>query len=329
MVLLRLSLLGALAPGKRISVFFIMGTPMQTFNSLVARAIPFIPRALVQKISRRYIAGDDLAHALARVQKLNAQGFCATLDILGETVSTQQQAAELADAYTEVLHAVAAQGLKAQISIKPSALGLLLDEQLCERLTRQILEAAERHSNAVCIDMEDVSCTQKEIALFQSLKAHHPHVSLALQAYLLRTYQDLELLVGDRNSLRICKGIYLEDPHHLVPAAWNNRSAINPHFLHHVTRGLEAGSFVAIATHDAALIEQVVAWVQHKGIERDRFEFQMLLGVCEPLRDRLLAMGFSVRIYVPFGKDWYGYSTRRLKETPRIAGHVARALIGL
>ncbi len=302
---------------------------MQLLDTLVARAIPLIPRALIQRISRRYIAGNTLAQALVRVQQLNAQGFSATLDVLGETVLTLQQAQATAAAYIEVLDAIQAQGLQANISIKPSALGLLLDAQQCEQLAARILDCAEHHQNTLCMDMEDVSCTQKEIDLFLRLKARSGNIALALQAYLQRTYDDIEPLVRDASSLRICKGIYLEDSSHLVKGAWNDRSAINGHFLKHVARCFAAGSFVGIATHDAALIGQVIALVRRDGIDRSRFEFQMLLGVCEPLRDKLLAMGFKVRVYVPFGEDWYGYSTRRLQENPRIAGHIAKALIGL
>ena len=289
---------------------------MQLFNTLVARAIPFIPRAVIQKISRRYIAGDTLAEAIARVQQLNAQGFCVTLDVLGETVSTAQQAENTASDYIDLLEAIAAHRLRANISIKPSSLGLLLDMQQCERLAERILETAERHKNSACIDMEDINCTEKEIDLFTRLKGRHNNVGLALQAYLKRTYKDIELLVRETSTLRICKGIYVEDRSHLVSGSWNDRSAINKHFLDHVMRCFNAGSFVGVATHDAALIEQVIALARHNAIDRTRFEFQMLLGVCEPLRDKVLGMGFSVRIYVPFGKDWYGYSTRRLNENP-------------
>lgn len=302
---------------------------MQILNTLAVRAIPWVPRALIHKISRRYIAGSTLDAALVRVRQLNAQGFPVTLDILGETVSHLQQAQATAEGYIEVLDAIAAHGVQADISIKPSALGLLLDEAQCELMARRVLDAAARHGNSVCMDMEDVRCTQKEIDLFTRLKARSGNIGLALQAYLRRTYQDLEPLLREASTLRICKGIYAEDRAHLVDNAWNDRRAINGHFLQHVERCFDAGSFVGIATHDAALIGQIIERVHRKGVDPARFEFQMLLGVCEPLRDQLRHRGFSVRIYVPFGEDWYGYSTRRLKENPRIAGYVAKALIGL
>ena len=301
---------------------------MQLINTLVAHTIPWIPRALVQKISRRYIAGDDLAQAVVRIRQLNAQGFSVTVDVLGETVSTLQQADNTACEYQHLLEAIHDHGLDATISVKPTALGLLLDKPACERRLTHIVESAAHHRTAVCIDMEDVSCTQMEIDLFSQIKARYSNVSLALQAYLRRTYQDIELLLRHGNSLRICKGIYLEERSHLVDEALRDRSAINPHFLAHVTRCFDTGVFVGAATHDAVLVEQIVALARGRGIDSAKFEFQMLLGVCEPLRDRLLGMGFQVRIYVPYGKDWYGYSTRRMKENPRIAGHVARAVFG-
>lgn len=299
---------------------------MQLLNTLVARAIPWIPRALVQKISRRYIAGDSLAEAVVRIRQLNAQGYSATVDVLGETASTLQQAQSTAEEYLRVLHAIQAHQLDATISVKPTAMGLWLDLPQCEQLLERILDSATHHASAVCMDMEDVRCTQAEIDLFQRLKARHGKLSLALQSYLRRTDQDLETLLGDKSELRICKGIYREDPSHLVDGAHHDRSAINPHFLRHIARCFEVGVFVAIATHDAELIDQTIALAHRNGVDPSMFEFQMLLGVCEPLRDQLRKKGFGVRIYVPYGKDWYGYSTRRLKENPRIAGHIVKAL---
>jgi len=302
---------------------------MQFMNTLVAHAIPWIPRALVQKISRRYIAGDDLAQAVERIRQLNAQGLRVTVDVLGETVSTPQQAENTAGEYGQVLEAIQHHGLDATISVKPTALGLLLDRQECERKLEHLVQSAAGCNTAVCIDMEDASCTQMEIELYSRIKARHSNVGLALQAYLRRTSQDIEPLLREGSQLRICKGIYLEERSHLVDQAWSDRRAINPHFLAHIARCFDTGTFVGVATHDAALVEQVIALARGRSIGPARFEFQMLLGVCEPLRDRLLGMGFQVRIYVPYGKDWYGYSIRRMKENPRIAGHVTRAMIGI
>jgi proline dehydrogenase len=160
---------------------------MQLLNTVVAYAIPWIPRALIHKISRRYIAGDSLAEAVVRIRRLNAQGYSVTVDVLGEAVSTLEQAQSTADEYIRVLEAIHAHGLDATISVKPTAIGMLLDMPQCEQMLERILESAQAHKSAVCMDMEDVSCTQREIDLFQGLTTRHDNLSLALQAYLQRT----------------------------------------------------------------------------------------------------------------------------------------------
>lgn len=300
------------------------------FNTAVARAIAHVPRPLVQKISRRYIAGASIAEAVVRVQALNAQGFTATIDVLGEVTRDLAQAQQTADEYRGVLDAIHHHGLRANISVKPSALGLLLDAQQCETHIAALATAARQHGNFVRMDMEDLQCTQAEIDLLQRLKADgHGNTGLALQAYLKRTYQDIEPLLGSHNNLRLCKGIYVEDKAHLVEGARHDRHAINSHFLHHVERCLDTGTFVAVATHDEALIEQVIAAARRRGgnTAPSELEFQMLLGVCEPLRDRLRDRGYPVRIYVPYGQDWHGYSIRRLKENPQLAGYLLKAAL--
>jgi proline dehydrogenase len=300
------------------------------FNTAMARAIAHVPRPLVQKISRRYIAGASIAEAVVRVQALNAQGFTATIDVLGEVTRDLAQAQQTADEYRGVLDAIHHHGLRANISVKPSALGLLLDAQQCETHIAALATAARQHGNFVRMDMEDLQCTQAEIDLLQRLKADgHGNTGLALQAYLKRTYQDIEPLLGRHNNLRLCKGIYVEDKAHLVEGARHDRHAINSHFLHHVERCLDTGTFVAVATHDEALIEQVIAAARRRGgnTAPSGLEFQMLLGVCEPLRDRLRDRGYPVRIYVPYGQDWHGYSIRRLKENPQLAGYLLKAAL--
>jgi proline dehydrogenase len=301
---------------------------MSLFNTLVASTIPLAPHALIRKVSRRYIAGDTVADAIKRVAALNAAGFSATVDVLGETVRSLSQADNTTCEYLKVLDAIGCDGLRANVSVKPTALGLFLDEAQCERNLERLLEAARVHSIFVRIDMEDASCTQREIDLLQRLKRRgYSNVGLVLQAYLKRTDNDIASLLGASENLRICKGIYVEDREHLIEGAWNDRRAINPHFLHQVARCFDSGTFVGIATHDEELVDQVIALARSQRIARTAFEFQMLLGVRENLRDRLLAEDYAVRVYVPYGKDWYGYSMRRIKENPSIAGHLLRALL--
>lgn len=301
---------------------------MSLFNTLMASAIALAPRALVRKISRRYIAGDTVVDAIERVAALNAAGFAATVDVLGETTESLPQADTTTREYLNVLEAIAREGLRANISVKPTALGLLLDEAHCERNLERLLDAAKAYSIFVRMDMEDTSCTQRETDLLLRLRSRgYGNVGLVLQAYLKRTDVDIASLLGVRENLRICKGIYVEDREHLVEGAWQDRRAINPHFLRHVASCFDSGTFVGVATHDEELVDEVTALARRRQVPPTAFEFQMLLGVRESLRDRLLKEGYAVRIYVPYGKDWYGYSMRRIKENPRIAGYLLRALL--
>ncbi|MBN3786595.1 L-proline dehydrogenase [Burkholderia sp. Ac-20353] len=300
---------------------------MRILNAMAARAIPFIPRSLIRKISCRYIAGATLADALNRVRSLHAAGYLTTLDVLGETASSPAEVEAVTREYLALIDALHVDGVRTELSIKPSALGLLFDDAGCKTQVLRILDVATRYGVTACIDMEDVNCTQRSLDLFAEAQVAGADVGIALQAYLKRTYADIVPLQRRMSRLRICKGIYAEADEHLVSGASRDRRAINEHFLAHVSSALRAGSFVGIATHDEELIESLIAWIRREQIDPGRFEFQMLLGVCESLRERLRSMGFQVRVYVPYGHDWHGYSTRRIKENPRIAGYVLRALL--
>ncbi|MFM0597888.1 proline dehydrogenase family protein [Paraburkholderia dilworthii] len=300
---------------------------MRILNTMAARAIPFVPRSLIRKISRRYIAGETLDDACARIQSLDAAGFRTTVDVLGESASSFDQAESMTRDYLDLVDVLGANNMRTELSIKLTALGLHLDEDACMKRVSTILRAAAPYGISACIDMEDVSCTQKTLDAFLRLEADGYPVGIALQAYLTRTNEDMVPLQARKSRLRICKGIYAEANEHLVDGASKDRAAINAHFVRHVSSAIEAGSFVAITTHDAQLIDALIDWLQREQVDRSRFEFQMLLGVCEPLRDGLLAQGFNVRVYVPYGHDWYGYSTRRIKENPRIAGYILAAMI--
>ncbi|KAG8150109.1 L-proline dehydrogenase [Burkholderia catarinensis] len=300
---------------------------MRIFNTMAARAIPLVPRSLIRKISRRYIAGETLSDACTRIQALHAAGFRTTVDVLGETASSTGQAESMTRDYLDLVQTLGAKNEPAELSIKLTALGLHLDEDACIARISTILRAAAARGISSCIDMEDVSCTQKTLDAFRKLEADGYAVGIALQAYLTRTNNDIVPLQARKSRMRICKGIYAEGSEHLVDGASTDRAAINAHFVRHVSSAILAGSFVGIATHDAQLIDTLTNWLQRERIDMSRFEFQMLLGVCEPVRDALLAQGFNVRVYVPYGHDWYGYSTRRIKENPRIAGYILAAMI--
>jgi len=300
---------------------------MRILNTMAAHAIPLVPRSLIRKISRRYIAGEALCDARTRIRALHMAGFRTTVDVLGEIASSSDQAESMARDYLDLIEALGADNESAELSIKLTALGMHLDEDACMARVSVILRSAAAHGLSACIDMEDIHCTQKTLDAFSTLEANGYTIGIALQAYLRRTDDDIVPLLARRSRLRICKGIYAEASEHLVDGASRDRRAINAHFARHVSHAIQAGSFVGIATHDARLIDSLTHWLQRERIDRSRFEFQMLLGVCEPLRDTLLAQGFNVRVYVPYGRDWYGYSTRRIKENPRIAGYILAAMI--
>ncbi|CAB3759165.1 L-proline dehydrogenase [Burkholderia sp. MSh2] len=300
---------------------------MRILNAMAARAIPLVPRSLIRRISRRYIAGETLRDALARVQALHAAGFRTTVDVLGESAISSDQAESMTRDYLDLVETLGMANEPAELSIKLTALGLHLDEDACMARVAAILRSAAEHGLGACIDMEDIGCTRKTLDAFAKLEADEYAIGIALQAYLTRTHDDIVPLLARKSRMRICKGIYAEADEHLVDGASRDRAAINAHFARHVSSAIQAGSFVGIATHDAQLIDMLTTWLKRERIDRSRFEFQMLLGVCEPARDALLAEGFNVRVYVPYGRDWYGYSIRRIKENPRIAGYVLRAAI--
>lgn len=233
-----------------------------------------------------------------------------TVDVLGEIATNPPQVPGKAAEYIKVLQAIHAQGLNAGVSIKPAALGLLLDLPQCEHFFADILEVVQRYQLPVCTHMKDVAYTQMEIDLFTRLRQGGKHLSLAIQACLQRSYGDIEQSSPMKSRLRICKGIYVEDHPHLRADSWQSRCAVDSHLLHHLNRCFDERVFVEIAFHDEALIEQVIALAGRRAIAPAQFKFQMLLGVCETSRDRLLMRGFSARIYLPCSDNWYAYSIR-------------------
>lgn len=299
---------------------------MRIFDKAVAHAVPLIPHVIVKRISRRYIAGATLEDALAVIERLNASGFAVTLDVLGETAVTPTEADSMAESYLSAIDGLGAHALDVELSIRPTALHLLADRQACETRLRRILDRATSHGIDACLDMEDTRCTQLELDLLGRVKTQHRRLGIAVQAYLERTYSDLDDLLKTQGRVRVCKGIYAEDDADLVDDAALDRKAINRHFANHVLRCFKAGVFTSVATHDEALIEDIVTLIKQNSIAPTSLEFQVLSGVCGPIRDRLRDMGFPVRVYVPFGADWYGYSVRRLKENPRVAGYVLRSM---
>jgi proline dehydrogenase len=295
------------------------------FDRLVVGTLPLVPRFLVRRVASRYVAGEKLDDALATVRALAAEGAMATLDILGESVTREEQAEATRDQYLRTIDAVAASGLNANVSVKPTAVGLAIDPALALRNCTEICARAARHGMFVRFDMEDSPYTDATLQLVLALKEKFPAVGAVIQAYLKRSLRDLDRLIAARMNVRICKGIYVEPR----TIAWKERPTVIDSFCSLVEKHLSAGCYVGIATHDETCVERALATIDRLKLGPDRYEFQMLLGVDPVLRRGLLGAGHKLRVYVPFGGDWYAYSTRRLKENPSIARHVIRATLGL
>jgi proline dehydrogenase len=274
----------------------------------------------VRRISDRYIAGTTLDDAEACVSRLNARGMMATVDVLGEEVRDRGEAEAIASAYVEVLAAIERERLDANVSVKPTALGLKVDAGLCRSLFEQIVADARDRGSFVRIDMEDSSTTDATLALYRELRAAgFDNVGVVLQAYLRRTAGDVAALADLTPNVRLCKGIYNEP----AELAFKDPDQIRASFARLLGTLLDGGSYVGIATHDEWLLKRALEQVVRRKLERDRYEFQMLLGVREERRDALVRAGHRLRVYVPFGRQWYAYSLRRLQENPSIAGYIA------
>jgi proline dehydrogenase len=297
------------------------------FDRAIVRVLPAVPKPVVRRVSSRYIAGTELTDARRVVAELNAAGKMATVDVLGEEIASTVEAKAIADEYVAALEAFEQDGLDANVSVKPTALGLKLGYDICKRNVERVIAAAEPTNRFVRIDMEDSSTTDDTLRLYRELRADgHGRIGPVLQASLRRTVDDAAALGGA--SVRLCKGIYIE------PEAiqFRDDDEVRAAFMRALETLLDGGCYAAIATHDDRLVDESLRVIDERGLGRDEYEFQMLLGVRPELGDRLVAAGHRLRIYVPYGRQWYEYSVRRLQENPKIAGYVAgdlgRSLIG-
>ncbi len=298
---------------------------MSLFDRLVVSTIPLVPRALVGRVASRYVAGETLDDALRVVSGLAAEGAMATLDVLGESVTRREQTAAARDLYLKTLEAIAASGLPANVSVKPTALGLAIDPALARENLSAICRKAGEHGTFVRLDMEDSPYTESTLRLALELKAEYPNVGVVLQAYLRRSLADLDRCIAAKMNVRICKGIYVERRE----IAWKDHDVVVRNFAAMVDKHLSAGCYAAIATHDESCVQAALATIDRLKAPPERYEFQMLLGVDPLLRKILLGGGHRLRVYVPYGRDWYAYSTRRLKENPSVARHIVNATLGL
>lgn len=299
---------------------------LNILDRAVAEAVPRLPRTVVRQVAKRYISGESLESALHITKKLNAAGMTTTLDYLGENITHPSEASIALTVYRQALHEIKARGLGGNISIKLTSFGLRLDARRCLENVRELVAEAGRCGLFVRIDMEDSSTTSSTLSIYRDLRrAGLDNVGVVLQASMRRSEADARELARLGARVRVCKGIYREPPE----IAFQRREEISRNFLSLVDFLLAQGCHVAIATHDALLVEATRKMLEARGGCRGQYEYQMLLGVTERLRARVVSLGHPLRVYVPFGKDWYAYSVRRLRENPQIAGHVFRALLGM
>jgi proline dehydrogenase len=297
-----------------------MPRPLALVDRAIVRVLPAVPRPIVRKISGRYIAGTDLADACRVVKRLNAEGKLATIDVLGEEISTRRETLDIVRAYHDVFEAIEREQLDSNVSVKLTGLGLNLAYELCSANLEKVVRHAAESGNFVRIDMEDSSCTSDTLRMYRDLReAGLDNVGVVLQAYLRRTIRDIRELAPLKPNVRLCKGIYVEPP--LI--AYRDFDEVRANFVRALRELLRAGSYVGIATHDKWLISEGLRLVAEHGLARDQYEVQMLLGVSESAADRLVRDGHRLRVYVPFGDHWYSYSVRRLQENPKIAGYIA------
>jgi proline dehydrogenase len=279
-----------------------------------------MPKKVVWLFSKKYIAGTTLESALDVVKVLNSKGIHATLDVLGEAVRNKEEAVIAKNHAMEALNSIVEEKLLANLSIKPTQMGLSIDKDFAYEQILELVKRANELNNFIRIDMEDSPYTDSTIEIYKRIFEQYANVGIVLQSYLKRTYNDTVILNKIGTNYRICKGIYIEPP----TIAYKDKQVIRDNYMNVLETMLKNGNYVGIATHDKYLIEKSYELIKQLNIPKDKFEFQMLLGVREDLRDKINNDGYKIRIYVPFGKDWYAYSIRRLQENPQLAGHIVK-----
>lgn len=295
---------------------------MKLFNKVLVPAIQILPKGIVRVFANKYIAGDKVSDAVNTVKALNTKKFMATVDVLGESISDKNEAVKSKDENIEVLDEINKNNLDCNLSIKLTMLGLNIDYNLCKSLVTEILEKAKSVNRFVRIDMEDSSVTESTIRIFEEVRKNFSDVGIVIQAYLKRSEKDILRLTESKANFRICKGIYVESE----DIAFKDADEIRKNFLKILRLSFERKAYCGIATHDEYLIRESVNMIKEMGLKNTDYEFQMLLGVRENLRDGALEKGHRMRIYVPFGERWYEYSIRRFKENPNIAGQVLKSI---
>jgi proline dehydrogenase len=297
---------------------------MNAINQLILSVIQLLPKPLVKRFALRYIAGEELDDAVRVVKMINSKKMMATMDVLGENVSNREESLTAVRECEAVLHSINENDLDANLSIKLTQFGLKIDDELCYSNVKRLLQIASRYNNFVRIDIEDSSTTSATLKLYERLRSDgFEKMGVVIQANMRRSLEDVRRLIPLKANIRLCKGAYLEPE----PIALQERGEIRLNFLKLLKVLLEGKCYVGIATHDDFLTKGTYQYIQEMNLQKSDYEFQMLYGVRSKLRDKIVADGHRLRIYVPFGQSWYAYSMRRFKENPQIVRYIFRALI--
>src|SRR3989339_388853 len=294
------------------------------FNQIIVKMMPIVPKGIIHQVAKRYIAGDELSDAVRVSKELHSNGGAmTTVDVLGEFVTTTEQALLEKEECSKVLDAIKINNLNTYLSVKPTSLGLGIDEEFAFDNISFIIKKAAEYNIFVRLDMENSPYTTKTLNLYKKLRAEGlNNVGVVIQSYLIRSEDDIKQLIPYKPSIRLCKGIYRESPE----IAFQTREDVRNNYKKLLRLIIDNGLHIGIATHDDPLINDAREYLDKIKLKKEDYEFQMLLGVRDEKRKELLSQGHRLRVYVPFGKDWYGYSTRRLKENPKMAGMIFKAI---
>lgn len=295
-------------------------------NQLIIKTLPLIPKPLVYVFAKKYIAGEALSDAVRVTKDFQQLGGMTTVDVLGEFVTSKERAIHEREMSSKVLDAVKQNNLPTYLSIKPTSLGLDINEDFCFENVKELAKKAKANGSFIRIDMENSPYTDKTINLYKKLRDEgFDDIGIVFQAYMRRSENDIKSLIEYKPNIRLCKGIYVE----AESIAYKGKEEVRDNYKKLLRLIFDNDLYPGIATHDEPLIVYAENLIKERAIDNSKYEFQMLLGVREDRRNQLLKSGHRVRIYVPFGVDWYGYSTRRLKENPQMAGHVVKSIFGM
>ena len=295
---------------------------MNLANQFILSFIQLLPKPLVKRFAMRYIAGEGLDDAARVVKSINSKQMMATMDVLGENVSTREESLGAVRDCGEVLHSINSYHLDANLSIKLTQFGLKIDQEFCHSNVKRLLEIASGYGNFVRIDMEDSTTTTQTLELYGRLRSEgFQNVGLVIQANMRRSEEDVRRLVSMKANIRLCKGAYIEPE----AIALKGKEEIRLNYLKLLKILLRGECSVGIATHDDFLISEAYQAIQEMNLEKSAYEFQMLHGVRMKLRDKIVADGHRLRVYVPFGRYWYAYSIRRFKENPQMVRYIIQA----